>query len=273
LKPMLIPLLDQISILKKNEILKRYFLRAKYDPLTSLYQLINKDYNEINRWTKACAIPKLLLFKNRTITNALVANLFHPDKLIREISAYVIYTISPEKYMQLSIRMKEKHKKEIDILLMFDPFNAPKTLMFAKILFLKTIPVFSRISGALLANLVDYMEEVEYKSGTVLYQDALEGKDPILIIYKGMLTLTQADGKVFSECKEKYILGDKLMFDIDKMPLTFTAAVDTIVFRIAKDRYFDIISMYYPLAKAVLPTLNKDVEMEQDYLFQHAQLN
>lgn len=260
LKPMLIPLLDQISISKKNEILKTHFMRSKYDPIICLYQLINKDYNEINRWTKACAINKLLSIEHIKVSNALVANLFNPDKLIREISAYVIYSISPKSYMQFSLRMLEKHKIEMDELLLNESGEVSKTLMYTKILFLKTIQAFARISGALLANLADHIEEVEYKAGDVLCQDRLGGCDPIFIIYKGMLTLTTADGAVVSEFGEKNILGDKLMLETDYMVVTVKAAVDTIVFRINKDRYFDIISSYYALARAVIPNMNDEIE-------------
>jgi len=260
LKPMLIPLLDQISISKKNEKLKTQFLRATYDPITCLYKLINKDYNEINRWTKACAINKLLHVKNAKVTDTLVANLFNPDKLLREISAYVIHKLAPDKYEGLSMRMSDKDKKEMNAFLFDEKDRANKTLMFTKILFLKTIPIFKNISGALLANLVDYVDEVKLSAGDYLYKGAFNGSDPIVIIYKGMISLTDSTGFIESH-QEKYILGDTLILNTDIMACTVTATTDTILFKINKERYYDIISSYYALAKAVIPKLNDEVEI------------
>lgn len=263
LKPMLIPLLDQISISKKNEKLKSYFLRATYDPITCLYKLINKDCNEINRWTKACAINKLLLVKNARVTDSLVANLFNPDKLLREISAYVIYQLAPHKYDKLSVRMSDKDRKEMNAFLLDEKDRANKTLMFTKILFLKTIPVFKYISGALLANLVDYIEEIELTEEDVVSAEVFNGSDSVIIIYKGILSLADSDGLAKIQYEERGIFGDALASPTDSLFCTATAVTDTILFKINKERYYDVVSNYYALARAVIPKLNNEVEMVQ----------
>ena len=260
LKPMLIPLLDQISISKKNEKLKLQFLRATYDPITCLYKLINKDCNEINRWTKACAINKLLLVKNARVTDTLVANLFNPDKLLREISAYVIHKLSPHKYENLSMRMSDKDRKEMNDFFYDKRDLSNKTLMFDRILFFKTIPIFKYISGAILANLVDYIEEVELNAGDILYKDVLNEMNSVIIIYKGMLSSVN-DDLIVAEYEERTILGDALVLPSDNLSYTISAATDAVVYKINKERYYDIISNYYSLAKIVIPRLNDEVEI------------
>jgi len=260
LKPMLVPLLDQISIAEKIEKLQVYFPRETYDSTSILYHLINKDYNEINRWTKACAINKLLSLEKIKINDTLIANIFNPDKLIREMTANVIYTISPETYQVLSMRISERHKKELDALILSEKANKWKTLMFSKILFLKSIPVFSNISGVLLAAMADYMEEVQLKAGEILYQDSFNGSNPVAIIYQGMITLSNKDGSIEGEYGEKYLLGDELILDTDEMNYTVSASINTILFKIDKDRFFDIVSSHYVLSRAVIPALNNELE-------------
>lgn len=260
LKPMLVPLLDQISIAEKIEKLQEHFPRETYNETSILFQLINKDYNEINRWTKACAIYKLLSIKDIKVNDTLIANLFNPDRLIREVTAQVIYTLSPESYYTLSARITDRHKKELDALIVPTKVIKWKTLMFTKVAFLKSIPVFSNISGALLALLADYIEEVYCKEGEVLYQDNVTGANPVSIVYSGMIALSKEDGTVEGTFGSKYLLGDELILDTDVMNYTVTAAEDTIIFKIDKDRFFDIVSSYYVLSRAVIPALNNELE-------------
>lgn len=260
LKPMLVPLLDQISIAEKIEKLQVQFPRESYDEKTILFHLINKDYNEINRWTKACAINKLLSIKDLKVTDTLIANLFNPDKLIREITAHVIYSISPSTFQSLSLRISERHRKELDALIFSTKATKWKTLMFTKVAFLKSIPVFSNISGALLAIMADHIEEVNLKEGEILFQDNLNGSHPVVIVYSGMISLVNTDGTIEGEYGSKYLLGDELILDTDVMNYTVVAAQDTILFKIDKDRFFDIVSSYYVLSRAVIPALNNELE-------------
>jgi len=260
LKPMLVPMLDQISIADKLERLQVHFPRETYDSKAILFHLINKDYNEINRWTKACAIYKLSALKLSSVDDTLIANMFNPDRLIREMTAQAIYSISPSTYHALTLRISEKHKKELDALILSEKGKTSKISMFDKILFLKSIPVFSNISGLLLATMADHIEVVQYKFGEVLYQDSFNGSQPVSIVYKGKIRLTDSNGVTDGEYGEKYILGDELILDADQTNLTVTAADDTIILRIDKDRFFDIVSSYYVMSRAVIPALNDELE-------------
>jgi AAA family ATP:ADP antiporter len=260
LKPMLVPLLDQISVAEKLEKLQQFFPREAYNSRAILLHLINKDYNEINRWTKVCTINKMAQLKLKSVDDTLIANLFNPDKLIREMTASVIYGISPSMYHSLSLRIPEKHKKELDNLIISDKVKSVKLRMFDRVIFLKSIPVFSNIPGLLLAAMADHIEEVHLKYGEVLYQNSFNGSQPVSIVYKGKIRLTDKDGIVDGEYGEKYILGDELILDSDQVDLTVTAAEETTIFRIDKDRFFDIVSSYYVLSRAVIPALNNELE-------------
>lgn len=260
LKPMLVPLLDQISLTEKIEKLQQLFPRESYDEVSVLFQLINKDYNEINRWTKVCAINKLLLLKKNLVNDTLISNLFNPDKLIREVTAEVIYTANPEKYKMLCTRIPERYRKELDVLIFPIKTTEWKTSMFTKVTFLKSIPVFVNISGALLALLADNIEEVYHKAGDVLYKDNVNGSHPASIVYSGTISLSRQDGSVEGIYGSKYVLGDELILDTDVLNYTVTAVEDTIIFKIDKDRFFDIVSSYYVLSRAVIPALNNELE-------------
>ncbi len=47
----------------------------------------------------------------------LIAQLFNPDRLIREVSAWALYQHSPEVYDENTKRLGEVSKKELDALI------------------------------------------------------------------------------------------------------------------------------------------------------------
>lgn len=52
LKPKLFPLLEDTPIAEKIDRLQVHFPRQNFDTLEILKQIINRDYNQINKWTK-----------------------------------------------------------------------------------------------------------------------------------------------------------------------------------------------------------------------------
>ena len=57
------------------------FPREKYNYIQVLYEIINRNYNQINRWTKACAVYSLSNIPRIKVNDSLLAQLFNPDPL------------------------------------------------------------------------------------------------------------------------------------------------------------------------------------------------
>ncbi|HWZ22377.1 MAG TPA: hypothetical protein VNW06_06960, partial [Cytophagaceae bacterium] len=93
LKSILLPILSKDSyettILKMEE----YFPLAPRNYIEILYDLIQRDYKWVNRWTKVCALTELATSEKYINTELFIANLMNPDELIQEISAVILYKI------------------------------------------------------------------------------------------------------------------------------------------------------------------------------------
>ncbi len=66
------------------------FPKEPFTEFQALKEIINRDYNSINNWTKVCAIHSLAMHEEVTICRELVANIFNPDTLIQETAAWAI---------------------------------------------------------------------------------------------------------------------------------------------------------------------------------------
>ena len=92
LKPKLFPLFDDIPIHEKLHHLQTFYPRESYNPIQVINYILNRDFNQNNRWTKACAIYASAYIPNFRISRGLISQMFNSDKVLQETAAWVIYT-------------------------------------------------------------------------------------------------------------------------------------------------------------------------------------
>ena len=99
LKPKLFPVLDDIKDIEKLKKLNDFYPPENFDSYEDLLlQIVNRDYNHINKWTKGLSMYKLTLMRGVKVTDDLVANLFNPDRFMLQTAAAVIYRLDKEAY-------------------------------------------------------------------------------------------------------------------------------------------------------------------------------
>jgi len=115
LKQKIIPVLDDIPDSDKAKKLESIYLRESLGSKEVLKFLINRDFNQTNRWSKSCAIYQLGLMKIEAYTYDLIANLFNPDLMVQEIAAWSLYQIDKEQYEFHTKRISEDLKRMLDM--------------------------------------------------------------------------------------------------------------------------------------------------------------
>ncbi len=113
-KPKLIALLDVVPDEEKVKNLYHFFPGEipVYNKL--LEDIINRDYNLLSLWTKACTLRKLPEIEGDDMAESIVALLFSPEGIIQEESAKLIARSSKELYKSASLRIPETTKKRLD---------------------------------------------------------------------------------------------------------------------------------------------------------------
>ncbi|MFM8832668.1 MAG: HEAT repeat domain-containing protein, partial [Cytophagales bacterium] len=98
LKVKVIPILDDLSNEEKLTRLEIFFPMINLDHKLALKFLINRDFTQSNRWTKVCALQEI---GNKGISEFkldLIAHLFNPDQMIREMAGWALYKIDSQEY-------------------------------------------------------------------------------------------------------------------------------------------------------------------------------
>jgi ATP:ADP antiporter, AAA family len=117
LKNRIIPLFDDISDQDKIKRLQVFYPHMLGDFNDVIKQIINKEFNQINRWSKTLALYWVGINKDKNMLYELIANLFNPDPLIRDTSAWSLYQIDPQYYEENVPRIGKERKMELDLMI------------------------------------------------------------------------------------------------------------------------------------------------------------
>lgn len=249
LKQRVIPVLDDVSNAEKIKRLDLFYPRARLDEKLVLKFLINRDFTQSNRWTKACVLHQIGIQKIDDFTLDLISQMFNPDQLIRETAAWALHQINPALYQSNSIRLGDEVKKSLDAAILSRGIHAP-ILLYDKVLFLQRIEMFEGLAGITLSYVADMSRNVFLKKDQIIPIDNEQGKD-FWMVYKGQVNYYEL-GKLFTVYKEGDFLGEQL---VESSRLNSNAIVsndETILLKFSKDEFYELLSDQVKLAGKVL---------------------
>lgn len=134
IKPKLISLLDVTSDEEKLKNLHQFFPGEIPEYTKLLENLINRDYNLISLWTKACTLRNLPEIEGDDLAESVVALLFSPEGIIQEESAKLVARSSRELYKSVTQRIPLLVKNRLDKIV--DAESDGMELLFEKVKFL-----------------------------------------------------------------------------------------------------------------------------------------
>ncbi len=195
LKPKLFPLLDDISREEKIKQLQDFYPVAKMDSDELLLSIINRDYNKLNNWTKACALMSMRLLKMQEIPDDLVAQLFNPDPLLREVAVLTVKEIDPGKFSEYAVRLPRDYKTQLSRVVDYDNEDIYQ-LLEKKILFLKKTKQFAAKEGVQVCRFARKIKSSFIKKDGIISNDNITDSEGFYWIISGKMRITMPEGKV-----------------------------------------------------------------------------
>jgi hypothetical protein len=264
LKDRLIPLFDDISNQDKIKKLQVFYPHMLGDFMDVIKQIINKEFNQINRWSKALAIYWVGKQKEESMLFELISNLFNPDPLIRNTAGWSLYQINPEYYDEHSQRIEKERKADIDSMILkkdkIRSLNFKKPLTIDKVFFLSSLSIFKMMPVSFLVNIMDYSEELYLRKDQKL-KISEETNNNFYIVYDGYVNLLQKE-IVINSLSDKEFLGEILIEDISENDLVIYPLVDTILIRIFKEKLYELLSNDHELALEFLHYSSMDLNTD-----------
>jgi len=165
IKQKLVFLLDVIPDEEKLKNLHQFFPGGVSGYTRLLEDIINRDYNQLSLWTKACTLRNMLEIDGDDLAESIAALLFSPEVILQEESAKLIFRTSQEVYKTISQRIPVNIKKRLDNINSGDIHE--KELLYEKTRFLADY--FANIPEEELLPLASVMRYINrYREGSVL---------------------------------------------------------------------------------------------------------
>jgi ATP/ADP translocase len=133
-KPRLIPLLDVIPEEEKLKSLFQFYPGEIPDYQHLIEDFINRDYNLLGIWTRACVIRNLQEIESDSLAESIVALLFSPEAVLQEESARLLARSGREIYSKASFRIPAKAKSRLDKII--SSTTPSEALLYEKVRFL-----------------------------------------------------------------------------------------------------------------------------------------
>lgn len=181
IKPKLLPVVEDIALNEKIKQLENFYPLEILPFKDLLVSLINKDINETNVWTKACALFAFSELEDYEIPNDLIAHSFNPHEILRETAAVVINAMDKEKYNSIYKRLSTAYQEELENTI--DLLNENKNhLLVEKTWYLKSTPYFKDVDGRYLYELAKAMHNLQFESYELSDIIVSDLKDKIFLV-------------------------------------------------------------------------------------------
>ncbi|MEQ8712423.1 MAG: hypothetical protein RIC80_05375 [Cyclobacteriaceae bacterium] len=265
LKHKIVPILDDLEDDQRIVKLNNHFPPENFESYRDLLlQIVNRDYNHINRWSKALALWKVGDMEGE-VDFDLIANLFNPDPFLLQTAAAVIYRLDKSAYHHHTGRLKPGVKKDLDRAILPPIYTGDdddyhqKMLAIEKAIFLKSLHEFREIPGTVITDFAQSFDEVKVPKGYELFNEDSDGSSPMYIVVSGSATIVggEFDG---INLPEKSIIGDKLVAEDDKCDFKVVTNEESVLLLIYKDELFTLMSKHIELVQEMISVINKSQE-------------
>lgn len=246
LKQKVIPVLDDLSDADRISRLDHFYPRVKFDSKLVLKFIINRDFTQSNRWTKACVIFQIGIQRIEDFKLDLIAQLFNPDRFISEVSAWALFQINPDEYRHHVRRLGDRVRRELDELII----HARRMTRFEKVLFFQKISVFEDIPGLILSHLADISEEIRMETRESLVLDE-KSNAYFYIIVSGTIDFYQR-GAFVTQFNEGQFIGEMLGVASFVNTNVLIAQSDVVLLKLNKDQFYELLADNVQLADKIL---------------------
>lgn len=257
LKPKLFPLFEDLPPREKITRLQTFYPLESYELLEVLQNLINRDYNHINAWTKACALYNLMDFPDVKIDDYIIANLFNPNPLLRETAACVVDKFDREVYENCKRRLPEDILLELEQSL-FALKSDTSHLLIEKAFFLDKVREFNGVPRNVVASLAEQTTEKSFVKGTVI-SSKNDGDSMIGFVISGSAAVIRGD-ETLLELHETDPIGEMSILEEDEAEVIIKATTDVKLYVVEKQHFYNLMFHHMELSNSLIKMMDKRVD-------------
>ena len=203
-----------------------------------LRDLLSQGYDRANTWTRACAVASLAEDGDAGIPDELVANLFHPDPMVRELVAAAMRRRDPNGYRRYLARLPEEEAADLDAIT--GERDGRRLRVFERVDLLRRTAVFAAVPVPILAGLAHELNEIRLAPETLLFNQGDAGLS-MYVVAEGNLRIA-LDGRVVNSVGPCEVLGEIATLATVTRSASASSTVPTRLLEIDRDRILNLLA-------------------------------
>lgn len=247
LKMRVLPVLDDLSTSEKIKRLEIFYPRVQLDEKLVLKFLINRDFTQSNRWTKATVLHQIGVQKISEFNLDLIAQIFNPDQLICETAAWALNQIDPALYTTHVARLGADVKRALDKSVLGGGVNL---MLFDKVLFFQQTELFDDVPGITLSYLADVTKTINLDEGKTLIVDESQNTD-FYIVFQGEVNYYDHNKKVITYQPGQFV-GERLSSSGYINSHTLKAGQKSVLLKVNKEQFYELLAEHVHMADKFL---------------------
>jgi hypothetical protein len=149
----------------------QYFPGEMPDNKNLIDDILNREYNQVSLWTKACSLRSVQEIKDENLSESVTALMFSPEEILQEEAAKLLARSDIEKYRSVSKRIPALTKVRLDKIINNE--SQEMELLFEKTKFLASLfPDISEDKLLFLAKEMkytkDFQKEYDFDPGGII---------------------------------------------------------------------------------------------------------
>ncbi len=265
LKHKIIPIYEDISDFDRIRRLEIFYPNIDIENEELIRQVINRDFNQINRWTKACTIHYIGSNKIAEVYDMeLIANLFNPDTLLSEMSAWALHEINENTFEKYLMRLEPEDRKHFQNLMVGKEYGGVSELRphtkFELVRFLKSNSILSDLPSYILTAIVDNMSEVYLEDKTLPASQEWD-RNCFYVVFHGLLEVKSERGELLDQFSKGGFIGEQINIDLSQEKISFEIIGDTVLLKIPKNKFLDLITNEYDVTLKLLDSIAIEREL------------
>ncbi|MGD2035920.1 MAG: hypothetical protein PVF73_12735 [Bacteroidales bacterium] len=210
IKPVLFPVLENISAREKVKRLQYYFPIETMTEEEMISQILTRNYNQMSVYPRICAMELALEKDNFKVTDELIANMFHPNKMLREVAALIVSKKDNVLFRNVFDRLDPELQTELKGT--FAEIEEGNKLLLVEIYnILKNMGKFTDLGEGTLMQLAQAFQEVRMDSGSTLDLNDASGSCALFIVLSGEIRFENGHEEIYTEDEPELMYSNILV--------------------------------------------------------------
>lgn len=167
IKQVLFPVIENIKPEERVKQLRYYFPLEEMTEEEMISFTLTRDYNLLSIYPRVCAMQLALDLEDFEISSELLANMFHPNKLIREVAGIVTQKMDSRAFSEVLERLDPEIQHE-----MADTISAyahnDRLLLVERFRILKNVNRLKNLPEGVLIEMSEAIYEQSYSAGQMI---------------------------------------------------------------------------------------------------------